>query len=44
MNEVALKVIKKINKYGYLAYLVGGYPRDLYIGKESLDYDICTKN
>ena len=42
MNEVALKVIKKINTYGYLAYLVGGYPRDLYIGKESLDYDICT--
>ena len=42
MNEVALKVIKKINTYGYLAYLVGGYPRDLYIGRESLDYDICT--
>ena len=42
MNEVALGVIKKINTYGYLAYLVGGYPRDLYIGRESLDYDICT--
>ena len=42
MNEVALSVIKKIKNYGYLAYLVGGYPRDLYIGKDSLDYDICT--
>ena len=42
MNEVALSIIKKINTYGYLAYLVGGYPRDLYIGRDSLDYDICT--
>ena len=42
MNEVALGILKKINNYGYLAYLVGGYPRDLYIGKDSLDYDICT--
>ena len=42
MNDVALKVIKKINNNGYLAYLVGGYPRDLYINRVSLDYDICT--
>ena len=42
MNEVGLNILKKINKYGYLAYLVGGYPRDLYMGKDSLDYDICT--
>lgn len=42
MNETALKVLKKIKGYGFLAYLVGGYPRDLYIGKDSLDYDICT--
>lgn len=42
MNETALKVLKKINGNGYISYLVGGYPRDLYIGKESLDYDICT--
>jgi len=42
MNEVALGILKKINSYGYLSYLVGGYPRDLYIERESLDYDICT--
>ena len=42
MNDVALGILKKINNSGYLAYLVGGYPRDLYIGKDSLDYDICT--
>lgn len=42
MNEVALKVLKKIDSNGYRAYLVGGYPRDLYMGKESIDYDICT--
>lgn len=42
MNETALKVLKKINSNGYISYLVGGYPRDLYIGKDSLDYDICT--
>ena len=42
MNEVALSILKKINSYGYLSYLVGGYPRDLYIGRDSLDYDICT--
>lgn len=42
MNETALKVLKKITGCGYLAYLVGGYPRDLYIGKNSIDFDICT--
>ncbi len=42
MNETALKVLKKINSNGFLAYLVGGYPRDLYMGRESIDYDICT--
>ena len=42
MNETALKVLKKINGNGFLAYLVGGYPRDLYMGRESIDYDICT--
>ena len=42
MNETALKVLKKINSNGYQAYLVGGYPRDLYIGRDSIDFDICT--
>ena len=42
MNEIALKILKKINSHGFKAYLVGGYPRDLYLGKDSIDYDICT--
>lgn len=42
MNETALKVLKKINGSGFISYLVGGYPRDLYMGRDSLDYDICT--
>ena len=42
MNEIALKVLKKINSNGHQAYLVGGYPRDLYIGRDSMDFDICT--
>ncbi len=42
MNEVALSTLKKINNHGFQAYLVGGYPRDLYIDRASIDYDICT--
>ena len=42
MNEVALNVLEKINTQGYVSYLVGGYPRDLYLGRDSIDYDICT--
>lgn len=42
MNETALKVLKKIHSNGYSAYLVGGYPRDIYIGRDSMDFDICT--
>lgn len=42
MNKVALTILKKIKSAGFLAYLVGGYPRDLYLGRSSLDYDICT--
>ena len=42
MNYTALELLKKINSNGYEAYLVGGYPRDLYMGLSSIDYDICT--
>lgn len=42
MNAVALNVLKKIESNGYKAYLVGGYPRDFYMGKSTNDYDICT--
>lgn len=42
MNDTALKVLKEIKDNGYEAYLVGGYPRDFYMGKDTNDYDICT--
>lgn len=40
-NEI-VEVLSKIEELGYKAYIVGGYPRDFYIGKDSDDYDICT--
>lgn len=42
MHEVAIKVLKVITDAGFKAYIVGGYPRDLYLGKTSVDVDICT--
>ena len=42
MNVAALDLLKEINKNGYVSYLVGGYPRDLYMGRKSIDYDVCT--
>ena len=42
MNIAALDLLKRITDSGYKAYLVGGYPRDLYMGRSSIDYDICT--
>jgi len=42
MLESSLNLLKKISEFGYEAYLVGGYPRDLKIGKKTKDIDICT--
>lgn len=42
MYEGALNILKKLENNGYAAYIVGGYPRDKYLHKESLDIDICT--
>ena len=42
MNLVALDVLKQLTNKGFKAYLVGGYPRDLYMGRSSIDYDIAT--
>ncbi len=41
MNLV-LEILNIIHNNGYDAYLVGGYPRDTYLGNSSDDYDICT--
>ncbi|WP_136795437.1 MULTISPECIES: polya polymerase [Desulfosediminicola] len=38
----ALFVLKKLNKAGFSAYLVGGGVRDLYLGKKPKDFDIST--
>lgn len=42
MFETALKLLNIIESKGYKAYIVGGFPRDLYLGRKTLDIDICT--
>lgn len=44
MNKynLALEVLKILNKNGFEAYIVGGFPRDYYLGIVSDDIDICT--
>ena len=42
MYNAALKILNIIENNGYNAYIVGGYPRDKYIGNISNDIDICT--
>lgn len=42
MYESAMEVLNQITLYGYQAYIVGGYPRDLYLKNGPTDIDICT--
>jgi len=42
LNKVIKNVLIKIENSGYEAYLIGGYVRDLLVGKSSYDIDICT--
>lgn len=42
MYESTLKLLNKINSAGFKSYVVGGYVRDLYLGRHSMDVDICT--
>ena len=42
MYKTAIKLLKKINNQGFVSYIVGGYPRDLYLNRPSIDIDICT--
>ncbi|BAH83070.1 polynucleotide adenylyltransferase PcnB [Candidatus Ishikawella capsulata] len=42
ISQNALKVLHRLNKLGYEAYLVGGSVRDLLLGKHPKDYDITT--
>jgi len=42
MYETCIKVLEKLESFGYKAYIIGGYPRDLYLKRSSSDIDICT--
>ena len=42
MYKSAINLLKKIEEKGFSAYIVGGYPRDLYLNRPSIDIDICT--
>ena len=42
MKELAIEVLNLIYDYGYEAYIVGGFVRDMLLGIESNDVDITT--
>jgi len=42
MYKKALEVLNLFDKHGFLAYIVGGYPRDTLLSIETQDIDICT--
>ncbi|MCE9499073.1 MAG: polynucleotide adenylyltransferase PcnB [Leptospira sp.] len=42
IDEEALKIIHRLNKFGYKAYLVGGGVRDILLGRKPKDFDVVT--
>ena len=42
IDDSAIKVLSKLNKAGYEAYLVGGAVRDLLLGHRPKDFDVAT--
>lgn len=42
ISENALKVLYRLDKAGFKAYLVGGSVRDLLLGREPKDFDVAT--
>ena len=42
LKDKILELLSIFNNNGYEAYVVGGYVRDLIMGKESFDVDVCT--
>ena len=42
MEEEALKVLYRLHRHGFIAYLVGGSVRDLLLGKVPKDFDVAT--
>ena len=41
-RELALRVCEALSAEGHQAYLVGGYVRDLELGRQPADYDVAT--
>jgi poly(A) polymerase len=42
IDEEALKVLYRLHRHGFLAYLVGGSVRDLLLGRVPKDFDVAT--
>ncbi len=42
MDQDALKVINRLQRHGFRAYLVGGCVRDMLLGKKPKDFDVVT--
>ncbi len=42
ISDSALKVLYRLNKAGYRAFLVGGSVRDLLLGRQPKDFDVAT--
>ncbi len=42
IDEEALRVLYRLHRHGFLAYLVGGSIRDLLLGKIPKDFDVAT--
>jgi len=42
IDDEALKVLYRLHRHGFLAYLVGGSVRDLLLGKTPKDFDVAT--
>ncbi|MEM9068248.1 MAG: polynucleotide adenylyltransferase PcnB [Myxococcota bacterium] len=42
VDDDAVKVVRRLTRYGHTAYLVGGGVRDLLIGRRPKDFDVAT--
>jgi poly(A) polymerase len=42
MDEDALQVVRRLQRFGYLGYFVGGCVRDILLGAQPKDFDIAT--
>lgn len=41
-REAAVEIVRRLREAGFQAYLVGGCVRDMVMGREPKDYDVCT--